>query len=479
MPKPGKNFTGSSAGVIMRTRKSTRDDALATQGGIPAAPPARNKARSTHVPITGDVTGTRDLRDTLRERRGRKRPQTTVTSDEMENLSLAVRKRTMELDQEEEALRTKLRLIEIQRERLSLGPNSTAVQVHRGEGNSSSSGSSSESTPALVGSQIITTSSLSQALTEALVAVRDSSVRPSDHSVWNRMSDKELPTFSGNELEWLPFKNAFELSTELGRYSDRENAGRLYKCLKGDARRAVETLMMTSTNARDIMEVLDLKYGNKEEIMRKIVDGMRRLLKLNQSQTDLVSFATNVRNGTAAIETLNHVGYLYNPDLAREIVAKLPSAMIYRYNDYVARYPDAPCVKRVADFLYQEATIANRAGTSRLSYQPRRETTDRSKGTSTTVNVTTRTSRSTCADCNEQTHAVGSCVKFRSMSLRDRWDFVRSKRLCFKCLIPGHRHQECTTEGCDIEGCAAPHHTQLHFTRRRVHATREPEDATI
>lgn len=466
----------------MRTRKSTRDSTLVTQGNAPVVPPARNAARRQRPRCTRDVEddadGTRDLRVTIQERRGRGRPPTATPVNDPEDLPLAVRKRTAELDQEEEALLTKLRLIEIQRERLTLVPNTTSVQLYNGEGSLPSGGSSVEATPVVEGSQIMTASSLSQVLTEAHSAVRDSATGSGGHSVWNRLSDKELPTFSGNELEWLPFKNAFELSTDLGRYSDRENAGRLYKCLKGDARRTVETLMMTSTSARDIMEVLDLKYGNREEIMRKIVDGMRRLPRLNQSQTDLVTFATSVRNGTAAIETLNHVGYLYNPDLARDIVAKLPSAMIYRYNDYVARHPDAPCVKRVADFLYQEATIANQAGTSRLSYQPRRDTTERNRGTSMAVNVTNKASRHTCVECDEHTHAVGSCGKFRSLPLRERWDFFRSRRLCFKCLVPGHRHQECTAESCDIEGCAAPHHTQLHFTRKRVHATHEEEPSS-
>ena len=119
-------------------------------------PPARNPGRQrkpegTRAPVTEASHRTRDLRDALRERRGQKSPQTTSSVDEVDNLPLAVRKRTAELDQEEETLRTKLRLIEIQRERLSLGPSSTAVQPYRNEGSLPSSSSSTEMTPALVG----------------------------------------------------------------------------------------------------------------------------------------------------------------------------------------------------------------------------------------------------------------------------------------------------------------------------------------
>ena len=73
-----------------------------------------------------------------------------------------------------------------------------------------------------------------------------------------------LPTSSGNPLEWFNFKEACELSSELGGYSDRENIARLFEALGGDAREVVNTLLATSRNASTVMRTLELHFGNKK-----------------------------------------------------------------------------------------------------------------------------------------------------------------------------------------------------------------------
>lgn len=62
----------------------------------------------------------------------------------------------------------------------------------------------------------------------------------------NRLTTaKGLPPFSGDSLEWVRFKQAFEASSKLGAYSEAENVMRLYDALNGTAKEAVESLMVT------------------------------------------------------------------------------------------------------------------------------------------------------------------------------------------------------------------------------------------
>ena len=119
----------------------------------------------------------------------------------------------------------------------------------------------------------------------------------------NRLAaQSELLSFSGNSLEWLRFKRAFEQSTKLGNYSDAENASRLYNCLKGEAREAIQGLMMTSESAQQIMEALELRYGNQSSILTELVRTIRRTPSLSKKEIDIIFFAFSVQNSVAAMK---------------------------------------------------------------------------------------------------------------------------------------------------------------------------------
>lgn len=58
-----------------------------------------------------------------------------------------------------------------------------------------------------------------------------------DYLVRRLTSTKQLPKFDGNSLGWLRFKRSFDLTSELGNYSEAENVARLFSCLEGEARK--------------------------------------------------------------------------------------------------------------------------------------------------------------------------------------------------------------------------------------------------
>ena len=95
---------------------------------------------------------------------------------------------------------------------------------------------------------------LAAAFERALLAARSGSTCGSDSQLGNRLHfARKLPEFSGNPLDWLHFKEAYESSAELGGYTDRENIARLYSAIKGEARGTVRTLLATSIDADSII----------------------------------------------------------------------------------------------------------------------------------------------------------------------------------------------------------------------------------
>ena len=58
-------------------------------------------------------------------------------------------------------------------------------------------------------------------------------------------------------------------------------------------------------------------------------------------------------------------------------------------------------------------------------------------------------------------HPFAKCIKLSSASLDEKYNIVRSKRLCFRCLKPGHLSRDCLSRS-NCRDCNKRHHTLLH-----------------
>ena len=73
-------------------------------------------------------------------------------------------------------------------------------------------------------------------------------------------------------------------------------------------------------------------------------------------------------------------------------------------------------------------------------------------------------------------HWLSQCKEFRSRSVRDRYELVREKELCYNCLIPGHYASTCPKSSfCKVDGCSDKHSTFLHPPAARVGNETQPE----
>lgn len=312
---------------------------------------------------------------------------------------------------------------------------------------------------------------------------------------------KNLPTFDGDVLEWPSFKRAFEESTARIGYSEQENMMRLNESLKGMAKEAVASLMVTTNDTSQIMQLLQLRFGNPSMVASRIVMKLKALPKMEGISSDLVTFATTVKNCVAALVAVNHIGYLHSPELIRGITLKMSSAMVYNYNRYLNERndPAQPALVTLSDFLFFEAEIACKAGVledvASLS-QPKRgrepspnrdhrfkRARDQHHGVLTSnlrsrERVYTATTgheregphvgrpdkKGNCGYCKSISHSVVGCDQFARIATAARWKWARDNRVCFRCLIgTEHRQDRCQAEGsCNARGCNANHHPLLH-----------------
>lgn len=88
-----------------------------------------------------------------------------------------------------------------------------------------------------------------------------------------------------------------------------------------------------------------------------------------------------------------------------------------------------------------------------------------------------------CLLCKEEQHPLFYCEAFKGMTVDERADYVRQKKLCFNCLSHGHGTRDCISMY-RCKRCGKAHHSTLHRgpteeveevpeTERRVFAVAE------
>lgn len=69
-----------------------------------------------------------------------------------------------------------------------------------------------------------------------------------------------------------------------------------------------------------------------------------------------------------------------------------------------------------------------------------------------------------CVFCKKPKHSLHKCRSFLEKAVSDRVSFIKSERLCFACLKPGHHSKSCTNRNI-CERCSKGHPTCLHEDR--------------
>lgn len=303
-----------------------------------------------------------------------------------------------------------------------------------------------------------------------------------------RISARDLPSFSGDALDWLRFKNAFETTTKIGQYTEEENLARLQRCLHGEAWEAVAARLITATPASQVMKILEMRFGRSDLILRRLIDDMKSVPKLSGARSELIILATKVDNCVAAIQACGDKGQLYNSDLVSVIVGKLTEPIFYRWADFCKRLENRqPKLLTLAEYLMSEANEISRLGDGAveppqklvsnkkrpLLFIKEDESPDHIEGNESpdqidnavNCNLVDREGKvkikARCVLCNVEDHVVSGCPKFKSMSVSERWECVSERKLCFRCLRSTHRRDRCRSKvKCKL--CRGRHNSLLH-----------------
>lgn len=171
-----------------------------------------------------------------------------------------------------------------------------------------------------------------------------------------RNSLPELPKFSGKREEWPLFHRIYVTTTETGRFTDDLNHLRLVKCLEGEARRKVQSLLIGSASGDSIIEHLKKLYGDPIE---SLTEQAKKLLAMKSprdlEKTQLQPFAAELESLVLNAEALNNRDFLKQTFLIESIVEKLRDSHRDWWEDQRKKEPESD-LRTLMQYVLEKAS---------------------------------------------------------------------------------------------------------------------------
>jgi hypothetical protein len=291
----------------------------------------------------------------------------------------------------------------------------------------------------------------------------------------NRLPVPEPEIFCGDPLRYPEWKCAFSILIEGKRIPQQEKLYYLKRYLGGEAKAVVEGLFfLQSDSAYDKAKaMLERRFGDpyvvSEAFRNKIEDWPKIQGRDAQGLRKLADF---LRQCDIAMTTITSLRFLNDSRENRKLLQKCPDWIVNKWARIVADYKghlgSFPSFHDFVDFMEKEANIACDPITS---MQPHKEAGNSrmKRRVGATVLATeskqeglshSSSKKPFCSFCKEE-HFIDNCSKFLQKPLAERKLFIRQKRLCFGCLIVGHRSADCRRRrNCGV--CSKPHPSALH-----------------
>ena len=294
-----------------------------------------------------------------------------------------------------------------------------------------------------------------------------------------------LPTFSGQTAEYLSFINHFDAAIlKNTALQPSEKLLYLQSACQGDAKILISKLLLTDSNLRVALDLLEERYGTKSEIRKVHYEALFAAPKTREN--DSQSFRKLLQIFSTNLDGLIQCGVVWKswkPLLMFMMVKCLDNDTRkhweLKYEDTEQTYD----VLRV--FLTKRAIALECAGhikshlhgndNPHKGKKEERKKEHKSSVPQTTANVATTGGAPPnyqgaksynippCVKC-AQVHHLYYCKDFEKMTVKDRWALVRDRKLCWNCMQSGHGKDKCGSKHvCKL--CKDKHHSMLHVAK--------------
>lgn len=284
----------------------------------------------------------------------------------------------------------------------------------------------------------------------------------------------DLPKFNGRLDEWTVFKTTFK--NEMVRL-DIDNITAFHylkKALVGDAANSLKILTPGENSYEEAWRLLSTQYEHVRLIAASHIDAILAYPVLAEaSHRELKDMEHSVRQHLADLKTLKVVpsDYFVIRALERTLPTKIKDRWIKKTS--IDKIPDLEFfftfLQETSNYLYAQGGEAkgNEAPAKRTT--PQNEKGNKYRRGNGQARALVTSSTLSCYFCSGD-HTIYRCSAFAKLTVQQRWDAVRTKKLCRKCL----RSHEGKCEARNCKKCDKEHNSLLHEDQKADSSAKKP-----
>ena len=275
----------------------------------------------------------------------------------------------------------------------------------------------------------------------------------------------DVPTFDGQVVNWRSFWEQFEVSVNSQTVlSDSEKLVYLKHALKdGSANKVIEGLSRTGDHYQEAIELLKSRYNHPRLIHQTHVQKILEAPCLRDGTgKELRRLYDTVQQHLRALTAID-----CEPSVTSVIELKLDQNTMFEWQKASQSFTEVPHYRELLEFVNlraqaSEATISDK----RYAPIPGNRIRVPNPGKPFTAFVAnTSPENDPCTLCVNEHHALYLCPKFKTYTVDQRIDILKSRNRCINCLRAGHFVKQCESLH-HCRKCQKLHHTLLHVDRK-------------
>lgn len=300
----------------------------------------------------------------------------------------------------------------------------------------------------------------------------------------------QLPTFSGDYLEWLAFRDQFrDLIHKNPKLDEMVKFHQLRTHLKGSAYEVIRGYAFTAVNYSHAWDDLNRRFNREdaiiEEYIRRFVDIQK--LREDGGVAQYSSMMDITRQMLQALPNFSINVEAWGPMMKYILISKFDAETKKEWRMHIGKEQQVP-LEELLDFLdvltfrlhdgekrgkgrHQHANQSRFRAVNMTTAEIKQEDAlekiqkqiNQISARPSTEGAQVETGCKPCGECNGP-HPLYSCQVLKGLSAADRSQKMREWDLCFKCL-GSHARGECKFGNCPE--CQMPHNTFLCYKIER------------
>ncbi|CAG9137863.1 unnamed protein product [Plutella xylostella] len=274
----------------------------------------------------------------------------------------------------------------------------------------------------------------------------------------------KLPTFNGDYLKWLEFRDTFDsLINQNESIPDINKFHYLKSSLQDSALVAVKSIEVTSVNYKVAWQLLKDRYNNEKILINNHLKSLFSIEPLSRESHKAIRFLVDhISKNLRSLETLGQHTDHWDVLIIYLFSNKLDSVTGRKWEEHKNNFTNLPTLNDFILFLRNRADILETMHTNKSEKNNHQNNNSFHKSSRALVTSSFANKTMKCSLCSES-HRIMECSKFKDLTIEDRLIEATRLKLCKNCLRKGHSTQQCKLGPCRF--CNKRHNSSLHLNK--------------